>query len=53
MHLAHKQISIADVISLKILKRVRAKLTKIGQLENAQTLISEALQDMAAAKNYN
>ena len=49
--LAHKQISIADVISLKILKR--AKLTKIGPLENAQTLISEALQDMAAAKNYN
>ena len=51
--LAHKQISIADVISLKILKRVRAKLTKIRPLENAQTLISEALQDMAAAKNYN
>ena len=51
--LAYKQISIADVISLKILKQVRAELTKIGQLENAQTLISEALQDMAAAKNYN
>ena len=46
--LAHKQISIADVISLKILKRVRVELTKIGQLENAKTLISEALQDMAA-----
>ena len=43
---AHKQISIADVISLKILKRVRAKLTQIGQLENARILISEALQDM-------
>ena len=33
--------------------KVRVKLTQIGQLKVSQTLISEALQDMAAAKNYN
>lgn len=46
--LGTRQISIDEYQSNKLLRKIRAKLTKIGQVGSTQTMVREALQRVAA-----